>query len=95
MAGRDTSRLPESRAEGQTPPVDRHSPSDGQGLSLSSAERKEDAGTTTDPQPRENRHRPEPPPQSSKPSLAHTRQHHLEESSGNAADFLKSNRTEN
>ncbi|XP_037390163.1 capping protein, Arp2/3 and myosin-I linker protein 3 isoform X1 [Pygocentrus nattereri] len=98
LASRETSRLPESQAEGQTPPMDRHGQSDGQGLSLSLAKKEEDAVSATESQSRDSRHRPEPPPQSSKPSLAHTRQRHLEESSdkstedtegGKEADDLK------
>ncbi|KAL6489997.1 hypothetical protein MHYP_G00003420 [Metynnis hypsauchen] len=86
LASRETPRLPESQAEGQTPPMDRHGQSDGQGLSLSLAEKEEDAVSATESQPRESRHRPEPPPQSSKPSLAHTRQRHLEESSDKSTE---------
>uniref|UniRef100_A0A8B9HAD0 Capping protein regulator and myosin 1 linker 3 n=1 Tax=Astyanax mexicanus TaxID=7994 RepID=A0A8B9HAD0_ASTMX len=79
VASRDSSRPPDSQAEGQTPPVDRHAQSQ-------DPDADADPGTASDSQPRESRQRPEPPPQSSKPSLAHTRQRHLEESSDKSTE---------
>lgn len=65
--------------KGHTPSTDRQTES---GRQESDSYRKSES--VSDPQLVETRKRPEPPPQSSKPSLAKTRQRHLEESSGTA-----------
>ncbi len=63
-----------------TPSIDRASES---GIQESQPDSQKKADNIMDPQLLETRKRPEPPPQSAKPSLAKTRQRHLEESSGN------------
>uniref|UniRef100_A0A8C2GEM6 Capping protein regulator and myosin 1 linker 3 n=1 Tax=Cyprinus carpio TaxID=7962 RepID=A0A8C2GEM6_CYPCA len=64
-----------------TPSLDRQSES---GRQESQSDSQKKADSIMDPQLLETRKRPEPPPQSTKPSLAKTRQCHLEESSGTA-----------
>uniref|UniRef100_A0A672KJQ2 Leucine-rich repeat-containing protein 16B-like n=1 Tax=Sinocyclocheilus grahami TaxID=75366 RepID=A0A672KJQ2_SINGR len=65
-------------AKGHTPSIDRQSES---GRQESQSDSQKKADSIMDPQLLETRKRPEPPPQSTKPSLAKTRQCHLEESS--------------
>lgn len=65
--------------KGHTPSSDRQTES-GRQESHSDSQRKSES--VSDPQLMETRKKPEPPPQSSKPSLAKTRQRHLEESFG-------------
>lgn len=72
-------------AKGHTPSIDRQSES-GRQESQSDSQKKPDS--LMDPQLLETRKRPEPPPQSAKPSLAKTRQRHLEESSGTAYSVI-------
>ncbi|XP_057190367.1 capping protein, Arp2/3 and myosin-I linker protein 3 isoform X2 [Triplophysa rosa] len=69
--------------KGHTPSTDRQTESRRQ-ESQSDSQRKSE--NVTDPQLVETRKRPEPRPQSSKPSLAKTRQRHLEESYDNSTD---------
>ncbi|KAI2667766.1 Capping protein, Arp2/3 and myosin-I linker protein 3 [Labeo rohita] len=70
-------------AKGHTPSIDRQSES-GRQESQSDSQKKPDS--LMDPQLLETRKRPEPPPQSAKPSLAKTRQRHLEESSDKSTE---------
>lgn len=72
-------------AKGYTPSIDRQSES---GRQESQSDSQKKADSIMDPQLLEIRKRPEPPPQSTKPSLAKTRQCHLEESSGNAYSVM-------
>lgn len=66
-------------AKGHTPSLDRQTET---GRQESHSDSQKKADNIMDPQLLETRKRPEPPPQSAKPSLAKTRQRHLEESSG-------------
>ncbi|KTF74124.1 hypothetical protein cypCar_00045198, partial [Cyprinus carpio] len=66
-----------------TPSLDRQSES---GRQESQSDSQKKADNIMDPQLLETRKRPEPPPQSTKPSLAKTRQCHLEESSDKSTE---------
>jgi len=66
-------------AKGHMPSIDRQTET---GRQESHSDSQKKADNIMDPQLLETRKRPEPPPQSTKPSLAKTRQHHLEECSG-------------
>lgn len=68
-------------AKGHTPSIDRQMET---GRQESQSDSQKKADNIMDPQLLETRKRPEPPPQSAKPTLAKTRQRHLEESSGTA-----------
>ncbi|XP_066537181.1 capping protein, Arp2/3 and myosin-I linker protein 3 isoform X2 [Hoplias malabaricus] len=83
LLSREASRLRESQAEGQTAAVDREDQSGTPSMDSSAPQTEADASES---QPLESRQKPEPPPQSSKPSLAHTRQCHLEESSDKSTE---------
>uniref|UniRef100_A0A8C0XSZ4 Capping protein regulator and myosin 1 linker 3 n=1 Tax=Cyprinus carpio carpio TaxID=630221 RepID=A0A8C0XSZ4_CYPCA len=72
-------------AKGHTPSIDRQSES---GRQESQSDSQKKADSIMAPELLETRKRPEPPPQSAKPSLAKTRQCHLEESSGNACSVI-------
>ncbi|KAL0201187.1 hypothetical protein M9458_004374, partial [Cirrhinus mrigala] len=61
--------------------MDRHSDIIAKGHTPSTERHQKKPDSIMDPQLLETRKRPEPPPQSAKPSLAKTRQCHLEESS--------------
>ncbi len=72
-------------AKGHTPSIDRQSES---GRQESQSDSQKKADRIMDPQLLETRKIPEPPPQSTKPSLAKTRQRHLEEISGTAYSVM-------
>ncbi|KTG38923.1 hypothetical protein cypCar_00006647, partial [Cyprinus carpio] len=70
-------------AKGHTPSIDRQSES---GRQESQSDSQKKADSIMAPELLETRKRPEPPPQSAKPSLAKTRQCHLEESSDKSTE---------
>ncbi|XP_067308541.1 capping protein, Arp2/3 and myosin-I linker protein 3 isoform X2 [Pseudorasbora parva] len=70
-------------AKGHTPSIDRQTE---RGRQESQSDSQKKADNLMDPQLLETRKRPEPPPQSTKPSLAKTRQRHLEESSDKSTE---------
>lgn len=67
--------------KGQKAPKDNQDESHIQGSNSSSVQLEEEVRV-------ESQQRPEPPPQSSKPRLGNTRQHCLEENSGNAGVLI-------
>lgn len=80
----ETDRHSDIVAKGHTPSI--HRQESGRQESQSDSQKKADS--VIDPQLLETRKRPDPPPQSTKPSLAKTRQRHLEESSGTAQVYF-------
>ncbi|XP_056325299.1 capping protein, Arp2/3 and myosin-I linker protein 3 [Danio aesculapii] len=78
----ETDRHSDIVAKGHMPSIDRQE--SGRQESQSDSQKKADG--VIDPQLLETRKRPDPPPQSTKPSLAKTRQRHLEESSDKSTE---------